>query len=347
MAVFDCGEDMEKFHDDKINLSTEERTEMRERRNTGRRRLEIGLDEEEHPQPKITCTQGSYAMHTMVQDPNCDYDIDDGIYFAEDDLVDELGLPLTPQEAKERVCAALSRDKRFASPAEVFPKCVRQVYNEGYHIDMPVYRIRKEDDGQGGKREIFELAGDGSWDASDARATTRWFRKEVSARNETNEEEGEQMRRITRLTKGQARSREDWKGETTSGIVITKLVVDHFVPSAGRDDEALLNTWKAIEAQLKKSTVVAHPVNASNLAEEGNPKVAFFRGKLSEALEELAILEKGCTRSEARKAWDAVFDRGYFQKLPDPSVKEDAKKAFFIATSDKSDVRNDGNGRFG
>ncbi|OOW95957.1 hypothetical protein Xvtf_19645 [Xanthomonas campestris pv. vitistrifoliae] len=347
MAVFDCGEDMEKFHDNKINLSTDERNEMRERRNTGRRRLEIGLDEEEHPQPKITCTQGSYEMHTMVQDPDCDYDIDDGIYFAEDDLVDKLGLPLTPQEAKERVCAALSRDNRFANPAEVFPKCVRQVYSEGYHIDMPVYRIRKEGDGQGGKREVFELAGDGSWDASDARATTWWFRKEVSTRNETNDDEGEQMRRITRLTKGQARSREDWKDETTSGIVITKLVVDNFVSSAGRDDEALLETWKKIHAQLSESTEVAHPVNASNLAESGNAKVGFFRDKLGEALEELAILEKGCTRSEARKAWDGVFDSGYFQKLPDPTAKEDAKKAFFIATSDKSDVRNDGNGRFG
>lgn len=347
MTVFDCGEDMEKFHDDEIDLSTDERTEMRERRNTGRRRLEIGLDEEEHPQPKITCTQGSYAMHTMVQDPDCDYDIDDGIYFDEADLVDELGLPLTPQEAKERVCAALSRDKRFANPAEVFPKCVRQVYYEGYHIDMPVYRIRKEDDGQGGKREVFELAGDGSWDVSDARATTRWFRKEVSTRNEAHEDEGEQMRRVVSLTKGFARSRADWKDDTTSGIVITKLVVDHFAPSAGRDDEALLDTWKAIEAQLKISTEVAHPVNASNLAEEGNAKVSFFKDKLSWALEELAILEAGCTRSEAREAWDGVFESGYFQRLPDPTVKEEATKAFFIATSNKSDVRNDGNGRFG
>lgn len=347
MSVFDCGEDMDKFHDDEVNLSSTERTEMRERRNTGRRRLEIGLDDEEHPQPKMTCTQGSYAMHTMVEDPDCDYDIDDGIYFAEDDLVDELGLPLTPQEAKERVCAALSRDKRFASPAEVFPKCVRQVYNEGYHIDMPVYRIRKEDDGQGGKREVFELAGDGSWDASDARATTRWFRQEVATRNQAHEDQGEQMRRVIRLTKGFARSRTDWKDETSSGIVITKLVVDHFVPSAGRDDEALLDTWKAIEAQLKISTLVEHPVNASNLAEEGNAKVSFFKDKLSWALEELAILEEGCTRAEAREAWDGVFDSGYFQRLPDPTIKEEATKAFFIATSNKSDVRNDGNGRFG
>ncbi|TXI86118.1 MAG: hypothetical protein E6Q40_06790 [Cupriavidus sp.] len=345
MSVFDCGEDMGKFHDDEITLSSGERTEMRERRNTGRRRLEIGLDEEEHPQPKLTCTQGSYAMHTMVQDDDCDYDIDDGIYFAEEDLVDELGLPLTPLQAKERVCAALSRDKRFASPAQVFPKCVRQVYNEGYHIDMPVYRIRKEDDGHGGTREVYELAGDGTWDASDARATTRWFKDEVSRLNSVKDGQGNQMRRIVRLTKGFARSRADWKDQTTSGIVITKLVIDHLVPSEGRDDQALLDTWTAIHAQLVISTQVAHPVNATNLAEAGNAKVAFFKGKLGWALEKLAILKKGCTRSEARQAWDDVFDTSYFEKLPEP--KEEAKKAFFVATADKSDVRNDGNGRFG
>lgn len=345
MGVFDCGEDMGKFHDDEITLSSGERTEMRERRNIGRRRLEIGLDEEEHSQPKMTCTQGSYAMHTMVQDDDCDYDIDDGIYFAEEDLVDELGLPLTPQQAKERVCAALSRDKRFASPAQVFPKCVRQVYNEGYHIDMPVYRIRKEDDGQGGTREVYELAGDGTWDASDARATTRWFKDEVSRLNSVKDGQGNQMRRIVRLTKGFARSRADWKDQTTSGIVITKLVIDHFVPSEARDDQALFDTWTAIHAQLVISTQVVHPVNATPLAEAGNAKVAFFKGKLGWALEKLAILKNGCTRSEARQAWDDVFDTSYFEKLPEP--KEEAKKAFFIATSDKSDVRNDGNGRFG
>ena len=71
----------------------------------------------------------------------------------------------------------------------------------------------------------------------------------------------------------------------------------------------------------------------------------FFRDKLDWALGELAVLEKGCTRSEARQAWDTVFDTDYFQNLPEP--REEDKRAFFIATSQKSDVRNDGNGRFG
>jgi hypothetical protein len=345
MSVFDCGQDMTKFHNDEITLSKDDQGEMRKRRNTGRRRLEIGLEEAGHPQPELTCSQGSYAMHTMVQDADCDYDIDDGIYFAEDDLVDELGLPLTPQEAKERICAALSRDKRFASPAEVLSKCVRQVYNEGYHIDMPVYRIREERDGEDGVQEIYELAGNGGWDASDARATTRWFKGKVADLNKAKVGRGDQMRRVVRLTKGFARSRGGWKELTTSGIVITMLVVDHFVPCDGRDDEALLETWKAVRDRLKKSTEVAHPVNATNLAEDGNAKVTFFKDKLDWALGELAVLEKGCTCSEARQAWDSVFDTDYFKNLPEP--KEEDKRAFFIATLQKSDLRNDGNGRFG
>lgn len=347
MSVFDCSQEMSKFHADEVTLSGSERREMRERRNTGRRRLEIGLEGEGHPQPKMTCTQGSYAMHTMVEDPACDYDIDDGIYFAEGDLVDGQGDPLTPEQAKNRVCAALSRDQRFASPAKVFPKCVRQVYNEGYHIDMPVYRIRKEDDGWGGTREIFELAGSGSWDASDARATTKWFKAAVSARNSASEDEGDQMRRVVRLTKAFARSRPEWKEKTSSGIVITKLVHDHFVAAPGRDDEALLRTWKAIKAQLNISTEVAHPVNQAKLAEAGNKKVVFFKDKLVWALERLAILEDGCTRSEARDAWDKVFERDFFQKQPDPTAKDDATKAVFVQTARKTDTRNDGNGRFG
>lgn len=346
MTLFDCGSDMARFHDDEITLSKCGRDEMRARRDAGRRRLEIGLEVECHPQAKITCSQGSYAMWSMVQDRDNDYDIDDGIYFDEVDLVDDQGRLLSPQQAKERICTALSRDKRFAQAAVVLANCVRQVYSEGYHIDMPVYRIVKRDDGQGGACDVFELASNEDWVMSDARSTTRWFRDEVATRNARRAGEGDQMRRVVRLSKGFSRSGEGWKEKTTSGIVITKLVVDHFVGSEERDDEALLATWKAIRVHLDVTTRVNHPVNSTDLAEEGNAKVLFFRGKLSWALEELAILEGGCTRVEARDTWDKVFHSGYFGALPDPE-KAEAKKAFFIDTGSRTETRNDGNGRFG
>lgn len=347
MAVFDCGKDIESFHDDEVTLGSTEKNDMRERRNAGRRRLEIGLDDADHPRPACTCSQGSYAMHTMVQDDVLDYDIDDGIYFDYEDLLDANGVALTPQQAKERVCAALSRDSRFADPATVLPKCVRQVYAVGYHIDMPVYRIRVENKGQDDEQEIFELAGDGTWDVSDARATTKWFKNEVSQKNGDDGEDGNQMRRVVRLTKAFARSHPEWKEQTTSGIVLSKLVVDHFVAATGRDDEAVLRTWQAIDRQLTVTTAVDHPVNASPLAKEGNAKVVFFQRKLSSALEELEVLEEDdCTRLEARSAWDSVFNTEYVGKLPDPS-DSGGKKAFFVATSNKSDTRDDGDGRFG
>lgn len=347
MAVFDCGKDIKSFHDDEVTLGSSEQTDMRERRNAGRRRLEIGLDDAGHPQPEFTCSQGSYAMHTMVHDDAIDYDIDDGIYFSSDDLQDESGVELTPQQAKERVCAALSRDSRFADPATVFPKCVRQVYAIGYHIDMPVYRVRIDNKGRDDEEEVFELAGDGTWDMSDARATTRWFKNAVSEKNGSGGDDGHQMRRVVRLTKAFARSRLDWKEKTSSGIVLSKLVVDHFVPTPNRDDEAALKTWQAIDRQLKASTAVNHPVNPSRLAEEGNDKVVFFKAKLTGALDELAVLEEDCTRAEARSAWDSVFNTDYISKLPDPSDSGDGKKAIFVSTANKSTTREDGDGRFG
>ena len=345
--MFDCSKDVRAYHDQNVTLLKTDQDAMRDRRDANRRRLRKGLDANGDPAPSEFVKQGSYAMRTMVQHPDNDYDIDDGVYFDEAVLVDQYGFALTPLEAKERVCTALSRDKRFANSAEVFPKCVRQAYHQGYHIDMPVYRIRKEDNGWGGTREVFELAGDGSWDPSDARATTRWFKQQVADRNGESEGHGDQMRRVIRLTKSYARSRSDWKDETTSGIVITKLVSDHFVGFDGRDDEALLETWKAIKAQLDWSTEVAHPVNASKLAEAGNAKVRFFRDKLGWAIQQLTVLEDDCTRSEAREAWDQVYASSYFQALPEPVQKAEASRGFFIATEARSDVRNDGNGRFG
>ena len=48
-----------------------------------------GLEDAEKPAPIEFVKQGSYAMKTMVQDPDNDYDIDDGVYFEKDKLVGE------------------------------------------------------------------------------------------------------------------------------------------------------------------------------------------------------------------------------------------------------------------
>ncbi len=348
MTVFDCGNDISKYHNDKVTLRESDRRDMKQRRDNGRTRLENGLEAAGHPLPRMICSQGSYQMRTMVQDENLDYDIDDGAYFKPEDLRGPDDKELTPLQLRQRICDALTRDQRFASPAEVHENCVRQEYQAGYHIDMPAYRVRVEKNAAGEDAEVYELASKDAWQISDARAVTKWFKDSVSDLNGEDGDGGFQMRRVVRMTKAFARSRGDWKENTTSGITLSKLVVDEFRPSEGRDDVALLETWKAIDARLQASTEVAHPINPTPLAATGNKKVEFFQKKLSAALKSLEVLEgDDCTRNEARAAWDSVFNTDFISKLPDPSEPEGGKRSFFVATESRSDTRDDGNGRYG
>lgn len=347
MADFDCHADMTAFHRDEVTLSLDQQQAMRRHRDAGRTRLENGLDTAGHPQPHEVRSQGSYQMHTMVQDPDNDYDIDDGAYFLEDDLKNGDGAALTPLGARQRVCDALKWDGRFKKEAEVKNNCVRQAYAGGYHIDVPVYRIVKAEDEDGNDTERFELASGDDWVISDARAVTKWFNGLVGELNQ-GEADGSQMRRITKLTKKFAR-RAGWKDSTTSGIAITKLVVDHFVASADRDDKALRETWKTIHEALEISTAIEHPVVDKKLSEVGDAKVEFFRDCLAEALENLQVLDKAdCTRAQVREAWDEVFDTDFFSNRPDPdTVKRAALGTVMEVQSVETARRNDGGGRFG
>lgn len=346
MADINCHSEMTNFHSDNVTLPKKQQDDMRERRNNGRTRLENGLSEAKKPQPKLICSQGSYQMRTMVQDPDNDYDIDDGAYFASDDLKDDAGNALTPLAARQRVCDALAWDGRFKQEATVKRNCVRQVYALGYHIDVPVYRIVTTKDENDKSVEHYELASGDDWTRSDARAVTRWFNGLVGELN-AGESDGSQMRRVTKLTKKFAR-RAGWKDKTTSGICISKLVVDHFKYSADRDDKALRQTWQAIDTKLQTSTEIDHPVLDTKLASDGDEQVVFFRDCLSDALNTLEVLDTvDCKRADARDAWDEVFDTTYFTDQPDKDDDQAAKAAVMEVTSTQPARRNDGGGRFG
>jgi hypothetical protein len=355
MADINCNSEMTAYHRDEVTLSLSQQQDMRARRNSGRTRLENGLDTAGKPQPREVQSQGSYQMRTMVQDPENDYDIDDGAYFRHDDLKDDDGLHLSPLAARQRVCDALKWDGRFNQEAVVKNNCVRQAYAAGYHIDVPVYRIMVVKDWQGNETERYELASGDAWVISDARAVTRWFNNKVKELNGNDSElsegqaDGSQLRRVTKLTKKFAR-RADWKAKTTSGITITKLVVDHFVASADRDDTALRETWKKINAALVWSTQVAHPVVDKNLAESGDEQVTYFRSCLKAALDTLTVLDKDdCSHAQARQAWDDVFDTTFFSDQPDPDASKKAAAGGTVMDVTKVETarRNDGGGRFG
>lgn len=305
--MFNCHTRMRGFHDAEVNLSTEEWDDLRAKRDTNRNRLKSGLKRDNEPAPVGCHTQGSYAMDTMTQHVAKDYDIDDGAYFTKDSLVGPLGGDKSPAAAKEMVREAVHNDK-FKKPPEIHTNCVRVFYDEGFHVDIPVYRRTKKADGT----FSYELAGS-NWKASDPLAVTKWFRKAVRDKS-ANLLNGGQLRRLTRLMKGFARSRESWRGAIATGFMISRLVVDHFVANEDREDVSVRNTMQAIHNRLTWNLEVDHPVLDEKLTRGADDsRTALLRDKLAWALEQLEVLDRwDCSEEQALKAWDRVFATTYF-----------------------------------
>jgi hypothetical protein len=312
--MFDCSNDVVAYHNKEVTLSQVERTAMRDRRNANRNRLETRLADSDRPVPDKFIKQGSYAMLTMVHDPDNDYDIDDGVYFAQEVLVDEKGNDMEPAAVREMVCEAL-QDGRFNRQPEVLDACVRVFYNEGYHVDLPVYRI-SEDDGE------YELASGDSWVVSRAADVEDWFNQE-NQQLSPDEDNGRQFRRIVRYLKKYARSRIKWKGKISTGFMITTLAAECYVANRDREDTSLRDTMKRIYFRLLGSLEVNHPVTPNTRLTKGpgDQRCAFLRDRLKEALDELVVLDRlDCTGNDAAKAWDAVFNTTFFSERYESSL---------------------------
>lgn len=301
--MYDCAKDMVAFHDDEVTLPRAEQTAMRDRRNSNRDRLKKGLAKGEKPSFDEAVVQGSYAMKTMLQHAAFDYDIDDGIYFAEGVLVGDRGGEMTALQARNLVRDAVD-DGSFAQPPAVHSNCVRIIYQKGYHVDLPVYR-KLTSYGE----SFYELAASGGWKRSDARNVTKWFKaeRERSA-------DGAQMRRIVRLIKKFAKSRESWSGRILSGFGITALVVEN-QKLYSREDESLYETMKAVRDRLDLRLEIKHPVTPDEAVTNGpdDANARKLREKLTEALGSLKpLFETDCTRNDALACWDKVFNTTFF-----------------------------------
>lgn len=327
--MFDCAKDVRAFHDQDVALPKTEQDQMRDRRNSNRTRLRNGLAKAGKPAPIEFVKQGSYAMKTMVQDPDNDYDIDDGVYFKKEDLVGDRGAEMTSLQARQMVRDAVD-DGKFNTPPEVRANCVRVFYEKGYHVDLPVYR-RVVTSTWAGEEIHYELASSSGWKRSDARDVSAWYEDERDASSD-----GIQLRRTNRDLKAYARSRLSWRKGILSGFGISVLVTECFVAS-GREDEALYDAMVAIRDRLDGDLEIAHPVTPDDYITSGpdDARARCFRDKLTEAINTLQPLFDGdCTREKALKCWDKVFATTFFsERLENEARAAVAAPAVVTSTS--------------
>ncbi len=307
--MFDCSKDVRAYHNQEVNLPTKERDAMRDRRNVNRRRVRKGLEDADKPAPIEFVKQGSYAMKTMVQDPDNDYDIDDGVYFYKVDLVGERGAEMTSLQARQMVRNAVD-DGSFKQDPEVRSNCVRVFYQEGYHVDQPVYR-RVVKSGLFGDEIHNELASSSGWKRSDARHVSEWYEEK---RRES--ADGHMLLRINRDLKKYARSRQSWRTGILSGFGISILTVECFKADQ-REDVALYETMVAIRDRLGWNLQIAHPVTPGDYITDGfdDARARLFRDKLTNAIDWLQpLFRTDCKRERALKCWDKVFATTFFSE---------------------------------
>ncbi len=354
--MHDCAKDILKYHDDEVTLSQKLRSEMRARRDANRERVKAGLKDADKPSPIEFVSQGSYAMKTMVQHPDNDYDLDDGVYFEKKDLKGARGAEMTALDVRQMVRDAVD-DGSFKTKPEVRKNCVTVYYDAGYHVDLPAYRRVEKERFFGDPEVYYELAG-ADWKRSDARDVTEWFEKENEAKS-PDKENGRQLRRIVRLLKKLAKSRPTWAASILSGFGITVLVVECFKRNAEREDVALYDTMKAIKDRLDWNLEVKHPVTPGDTITKSSddPKAKYLRERLADVLGWLKPLrDDDCSREEAMKCWDKVFATDFFSKRYEAeSNKNDSGGSLLTAGIIKqagsspeaqAAVRKEGGGRY-
>jgi len=299
-----------EFHDECVFMNTDQQAQLRGHRNANRDRVKAGLERNDDPTPMRFVRQGSYAMRTIIQHPENDYDIDDGIAFRKEDLVGSHGAAKTPLDARKMVLEALGEDGRFSRKPEIKPNCVRIHYAAGYHIDMPVYRVCEDEAGTA----YLELAGN-EWKESDPEGVTKWFDDAASDRS-PDTRKGGQLRRVVRLLKAFSKTITGTK--PPSGLIISALAIDKYCYSVheNRDDISLYETMRLVYDRLCGDPDVYHPKTGECLTEGAvAARMVAFKNRLEEALEDLQVLfDEDCDEAMARKAWKKVFKHNFFDE---------------------------------
>lgn len=320
---------IQAYESEHVNLPDSVRDDLYDKREANRNRLKNNLPDKAKIRSFIP--QGSMAIRTTVQEEDCDYDVDDGVsFYAEGLKGDIIGIfDMSAKEVQEMVLNAISKDAdKFKKPPEIIGNCVRVFYAEGYHVDIPAFRVIDADK----DTEVQELAGESGWRKSDPTEINKWFEQRVQALNRLQEDAGGQFRRIIRLLKRFARSRGE-KWNLPNGLKLTMLTDECFERSHERDDKAFYYLLKNIEKRLKSSLIVYNRAQPEGQQDkltraDRDQNMVELQTKVAEAIQKLQVIENtDCTKKAARDAWEWVFQtKGFFKSLDDKEDDEGGQK---------------------
>lgn len=237
-----------------IRLNDSKIAKLKSNRNALRKRIRDHFQANGWDSPKFY-SQGSFPLNTNLnpikkQIPNGDikeeYDLDDGVYF-----ICERSDRKEANTYHDRIKKAVDG---HASNVIDKTTCVRVVYSDGHHIDLPSYWIEKN----GGIPQLTHKSK--GYTDSDPKAFKDWVDNKISAANSNG-----QLRRIIRYLKAWKNYRENKNNslKLPSGFILTILACQNFSKN-DRDDLSFKETILAIKNTLSTNFVCYRPTVPTN-----------------------------------------------------------------------------------
>jgi len=313
----DCSDLFQTFHE-RISLPSSKKEGLMQARDAIRDRIRKHFKQELNCKIPKFWIQGSYAMKTVVNPLDGEYDIDDGVYLQNLDRNKDKWPPTSTVHEWIYKAVKGHTDKEPVDKRA----CVRVIYSGRYHVDLPIY---------GESEELFYLAekGENSWNESNPKGLTEWFKKEVELK-------GEQLRRVVRYLKAWADFKENTNGKMPSGLLLTVLAAYNH-EKYQRDDTCMGATVKKIHTSVSTNFVVDNPVdNNEDLANRlTESQKETFKNLLSRLLVSAGTALKDDSRKKASETWQKEFgDR--FPVADDPD-----KQRELLKTSAPALLKND------
>ena len=253
--------------------------------------------------------QGSYAMGTMVNPLDGEFDIDDGVYLQHLDKNDDCEWPAP--ETVHRWLVNATDDHTNEKPIDK-PTCVRIRYAGKYHVDLPSYAELN------GEYLLAEKGAKG-WHRSDAKVLTNWFKKKVRGN-------GEQLRRIVRYLKAWADFQSGRRGKMPSGLILTVLAAQNFYADE-RDDLSFTETVNSISNTVNPVFCVYNPIDSG---EELTARLTDEQKiRSQEAISELSSDAINAIDTDNREKASKLWRRQFGDRFPaiEKDDNSDKKKA--------------------
>lgn len=304
--------------DKKIRLTEAKKTDLKNSREGLRKQIKswFSQNKSDEIQPKFH-TQGSQQMNTGNNpiaffengEKLYPYDLDDGIYFIEKEGENNRR---TIEEWHQWVYTAV--EGYTAKNPEKKNACIRVVFSDGHHIDLPIYYK------EGDEIELAHKA-DG-WLETDPKAFYEWFNKKKNTAIE----------RITRIIKAwkNYQENEDDDLKLPSGFELSILVVENYVEDDSLDDSFRL-TMTAILEKLEKPMGFkclrpTTPVGEDLFKDYDLERRSKFLEKLRHLIEDA---EKAKEESNFKRATEILRDKQFGDRFPygeDRDEKEKSKR---------------------